>query len=210
MLRGRNRYGLGPCRFSFSGGQILDGVENLCRIVSITAFIANADRNILQDDESVFVFKSFAIDQPRQNCTVAILASISVTGFHISSVIAYTVTIKYLPIDVKRPTTPISSISLASGPMITCFVPRGSSVSIRTIWPLRIAISTSKRSRPSSIISSLACADMSYSPARILSLMRSITRGRIVGISACQRHSTRARRHRARRCGCGRLPPAAS
>lgn len=82
--------------------------------------------------------------------------------------------IKKRSVLVNLPTAPTNVMPSTAKPWMTHFVPRGSSRSIRTMVPRRMVRSTSSTSRPSSAISSMACADMSYCRSRILSRMRSI------------------------------------
>ena len=63
-----------------SRSNVVHGVKDVRAVVSCSASVANADHNILQDDESFLVFKGLARDLLRAYGSFAVFAPIAVSG----------------------------------------------------------------------------------------------------------------------------------
>jgi hypothetical protein len=45
-----------------SGRQLVDGMKHVSAVVAVAAGIADADRHVLEDDETIFVLEHFLLD----------------------------------------------------------------------------------------------------------------------------------------------------
>ena len=66
-------------------GDIMNGVQEIRAVISVPAFIADSDNDILKNDESILVLERLALYFLRLNFPFAILALIAIHKFYSSA-----------------------------------------------------------------------------------------------------------------------------
>src|SRR5205809_7285233 len=61
-----------------ASGYIVNGVKNLCGVVSVAAAITNSNVQVFQDDETLLVLKSLALYPPGSHSSFAVFAFVVV------------------------------------------------------------------------------------------------------------------------------------
>ena len=77
-MRYRNLFG--SLKRLNSRGDIMNGVQQVRAVISVPAFIADSDNDILQNDESILMLECLALYLLQSNFPFAILALIAIHG----------------------------------------------------------------------------------------------------------------------------------